>query len=79
MKQENPYKKPIKKFLFLLGLLIISPLVLSIGFKMQRIYTENTGIYLSWGLIILGIILILYTVYFGFKTFQALLNALFRK
>lgn len=79
MKAQNPYEKPIKKFLFLLGLLVISPLVLSIGFKTQRIYTEGIGVYLAWGLLVLGILLILYTVYFGFKTFQALLNVLFRK
>lgn len=77
--ERNPYEKPIKKFLILLGLLIVSPLVLSIGFKAQRIYTESIGVYISWALIILGIFLTLFTVYFGFKTFQSLLTVLFRK
>lgn len=79
MKQRNPYEKPIKKILFLLGLLIVSPLILSIGFKAQRIYNEGFSVYISWFLISLGGILTLFTVYFGFKTFQSLLNVLFRK
>lgn len=73
------YEKPIKKFLLLLALLIVSPLLLNIGFKAQRIYNHGIGIYASWFLITLGIFLTLFTVYFGFKTFQTLLNILFRK
>lgn len=73
------YEKVIIKFLILLGLLIISPFVVSIAFKAQRIYTEGIGMYISWVLIALGIGLLLFTVYFGFKTFQSLLNVLFRK
>lgn len=79
MKQQNQYEKPIKNFLILLGLLIVSPLILSIGFRSQRIYNEGIDTYISWFLIILGISLALFTVYFGFKTFQSLLTALFRK
>lgn len=79
MKHQNLYEKPIKKMLILLGLLILSPLVLSVGFKAQRIYTENSGVYIAWGLIAFGIFLTLFTVYFGFKTFQSLLTVLFRK
>lgn len=73
------YEKVIIKFLILLGLLIISPFVVSIAFKAQRIYTEGIGMYISWVLIALGVSLLLFTVYFGFKTFQSLLKVLFRK
>lgn len=79
MEVKNPYEKPIKKFLILLGLLVLSPLVFAIALKAKRIYTEGIGIYISYILLTLGGFLLVYTVYFGFKTFQSLLNVLFRK
>lgn len=77
--EKSPYEKPLKKLLFLLGLLIISPIVLNIAFKALKIYTENPGILIAYALLSIGIFMILYTVYFGFKTFQLFLDVLFRK
>lgn len=79
MKQKNPYEKVIKKFLVLLGLLFVSPIIFSVAFKAERIYTEGLGVYISYILIALGCSLLIFTVYFGFKTFQSLLDVLFRK
>ncbi|SNR15362.1 DUF6095 family protein [Tenacibaculum jejuense] len=74
---NKSYEKPIKKFLILLSLLVISPVILSLAFRAQRAFTEMPKIIIAYVLLILGILLILYTVYFGFKTFKSLLDTLF--
>ncbi len=69
--------KGFKRLLILLALLIISPLLLTISFKALKIYSEGTSYYISiLGIVISGM-LILYTLYFAFRTFQTLLDALF--
>lgn len=69
----------VKKFLILLGLLILSPIVLSFGIKALKIFTETNKNYIAYILLALGIFLILYTVYYGFKTIKAFLDNLFHK
>jgi len=77
--EQNPYEKPLKRFLILLSLLIISPIILSIAFKALRIYKESPKSLIAYTLIILGVSITLYTVYYGIKTIKVLLNVLFRK
>ncbi|TYP96996.1 hypothetical protein C7447_1059 [Tenacibaculum adriaticum] len=77
--EGSPYEKPLKRLLILLGLLIISPIVLNVAFKALKIYTENPGVLIAYALLVIGICMILFTVYFGFKTFQSFLDVLFRK
>lgn len=79
MEDKNPYEKVIKKFLILLGLLFISPIFFSIALKAKRVYTEGIGMYISIFLIIIGGCLLLFAIYFGFRTFQLLLNTIFRE
>lgn len=68
----------IKKLLFLLGLLIISPITLNVAFKAIRVFKTAPKIYLAYGLLIVGATLIIFTVYFGFKTFKTILNLIFK-
>ena len=79
MHKTKTFDTVVKKFVFLLGLLIMSPIVLSLGFKALRIYTENPKNYIAYVLLTLGVFLILFTVYFGFKTVKAFLDYLFQK
>ncbi len=74
---NKSYEKPVKKFLVLLSLLVISPVVLSLAFRALRSFHEIPKIIIAYILLILGILLVLYTVYFGFKTFKSLLDTLF--
>ena len=69
----------VKRFLILLGLLIFSPIVLSFGFKALRIFTESPKNSIAYILLIIGGFLILFTVYYGFKTIKAFLDNLFQK
>ncbi|MFY7669655.1 hypothetical protein ACOSP6_01070 [Tenacibaculum sp. MEBiC06402] len=76
---EKTYDKPIKNFLILLLLLMVSPLLLSLAFRMVRTYKEMLMALIGYTLLVISIFLILFTVYFGFKSFKTLLNYLFEK
>ncbi|MFY0629301.1 MAG: hypothetical protein JXR05_02900 [Flavobacteriaceae bacterium] len=69
--------KGFKRLLILLLLFIASPIFLSISFKALRIYKKGTPYFFSLVSIVLCSILILYTVYFAFKTFRIILDSLF--
>ncbi|MFD0994028.1 DUF6095 family protein [Tenacibaculum geojense] len=75
----SAYEKPLKKLMALLGLLILSPLVLSVAFKALRAYNTSPGIYIAYLLLFIGASLVLFTVYFGFKTFKSFLDVLFNE
>ncbi|CAI8309640.1 MAG: Uncharacterised protein [Flavobacterium sp. SCGC AAA160-P02] len=69
--------KGFKNLLVLLLLLIFSPLLLTISFKAFKLYKEGFLLYLSIASIILSVGLIFFTLFFAFKTFKTLLDALF--
>ncbi|MCF2873214.1 MULTISPECIES: DUF6095 family protein [unclassified Tenacibaculum] len=79
MTKTTTFDKVVKRFLILLGLLIVSPIVLSIGFKAFRVFTESPKNYIAYTLLTLGGFLILFTVYYGFRTIKAFLDNLFQK
>ncbi|MDC1162503.1 DUF6095 family protein [Tenacibaculum sp.] len=79
MTKSPSFEKGLKQLLILLGLLIFSPIVLSIAFKALKIFTSSPKIYLAYAILTLGVCLILFTIYFGFKTFKTFLDALFNK
>ncbi|WGH75851.1 DUF6095 family protein [Tenacibaculum tangerinum] len=78
MNKPITFETGVKKLVILLGLLIASPIILSLAFKAIRIFKEAPKIYIAYGLLVIGIILLLFTVYFGFKTFKTLLDFLFK-
>lgn len=67
----------LQKLLILLGLLIASPLLLTLSFKVLKLYKEGTLFYISILGVILSSLLIIFTLFFAFKTFKTLLDALF--
>lgn len=69
----------LKKLLTLLLLLIISPIIVSLGVKALRIYTESPQSLIAYTLITIGGIMILFTVYYGFKTFKTILDIIFKQ
>ncbi len=77
--KEALLEKGIKRISILLGLLIISPITLNIGFKALNRFTESPKIYIGYGIVFIGISLLFFTVYFAFKTFKTFLDALFNK
>ena len=69
--------KGFRKLLILLGLLIASPLLLTISFKAIKIYKEGYLFYVCILGIVLSAILTFFTLFFAFKTFKTLIDALF--
>ena len=69
--------KGFRKLLILVGLLIASPLLLTLSFKALKIYKEGSLFFISIAGVVLSSILIFFTLYFAFKTFKTLLDALF--
>ena len=69
--------KGFRKLLILLVLLIASPLLLTISFKAIKIYGDGYLYYVSITGIVLSSMLTFFTLFFAFKTFKTLLEALF--
>lgn len=69
--------KGFRKLLILVGLLIASPLLLTVSFKALKLYKEGSLFYISIAGLVLSSILIFFTLYFALKTFKTLLDALF--
>jgi len=69
--------KGFRKLLILVGLLIASPLLLTVSFRALKLYKEGSLFYISIAGVVLSSILIFFTLYFAFKTFKILLDALF--
>ncbi len=69
--------KGFRKLLILVGLLIASPLLLTVSFQALQLYKEGSLFYISIAGVVLSSILIFFTLYFAFKTFKTLLDALF--
>lgn len=74
---KNLFTKGIQQLGILVLLFITAPITLTMAFKALKKFTESPKIYLAYGLFIFSALLIIFSVYFAFKTFRTLLNALF--
>ena len=75
----NLLRKGLKQLGFLLFLLITSPLLLSVAFKALSLYKEGTERIFSWIFLGISALLMLFTIFFAFKTFRTILNSLFHE
>jgi hypothetical protein len=73
----NLLGKGLRQLGILIFLLIISPISLTMGFKALKKFTESPQKFIAYGIIFIGISLIIFTIFFAFKTFKNLLNAFF--
>ncbi len=71
------------KALIRLGILILlfiaSPIIITMSFKAIDNFTEAPKLYFAYLFFGLGCLLIIFTVYFAFKTFGVLQKAIFGK
>tara|TARA_R110002073_G_scaffold8207_7_gene45950 strand:+ start:58433 stop:58678 length:246 start_codon:yes stop_codon:yes gene_type:complete len=74
----NILSKGLKQLGFLLLLLIASPVLLSMSFKAISIYKEGTQYWLSIVFLIFSSLMMLFTIFFAFRAFRTILNALFQ-
>jgi hypothetical protein len=61
----------------LIFLFILSPISLSIGFKALKKFENTPKEFLSYAILVAAGMIMIYTIYFAFKTFKILLKALF--
>lgn len=68
--------KGLRNLGLLVLLFIASPISLTMSYKAIAIYTD-WKIYLAYTLLFISVLLILFTLYFAFKTFKTLMDAIF--
>ncbi|QOD60792.1 hypothetical protein H9I45_15860 [Polaribacter haliotis] len=73
----NLLGKGLKYLAILVFLFIASPISLTMGFKALKKFENTPNEYLSYLILFLAGILMIFTIYFAFKTFKILLQALF--
>mgnify|MGYP000669295613 CR=1 FL=1 len=75
----NLLGKGLVRLGFLVLLFIISPIVITMSFKAFEKYTGTPEIYLAYVMLVIGCILLIFTVYYAFKTFGLLKKAIFNE
>lgn len=73
----NLLGKGLKNLAILIFLFIASPITLTMGFKALQKFDNTPKVYWSYLIIALAGILIIFTIFFAFKTFKTLLKAFF--
>jgi hypothetical protein len=73
----NLLTKGLKYLGILIFLFIASPILLTIGYKALTKFENTPKEYLSYVILFTAGILMIFTIYFAFKTFKTLLKALF--
>lgn len=73
----NLLAKGLKQLGILITLFILSPVFLTMGFKALKKFPENPQVYIGYTVIFISFLLIIFTIYFAFKTFKTLLNSIF--
>ncbi|MFQ3306118.1 DUF6095 family protein [uncultured Polaribacter sp.] len=73
----NLLGKGLKHLAILLLLFIASPVSLTVGFKALKKFENTPKEMLSYLILGAAAVLIIFTIFFAFKTFKILLNAIF--
>jgi len=73
----NLLGKGLKYLALLLLLFIASPISLTVGFKALKKFENTPKEILSYLILGASAVLIIFTIFFAFKTFKILLNAIF--
>ncbi len=73
----NLLGKGLKHLAVLLLLFIASPVSLTVGFKALKKFENTPKEMLSYLILGAAALLIIFTIFFAFKTFKILLNAIF--
>ncbi|MDA9339681.1 DUF6095 family protein [Polaribacter sp.] len=75
----NLLGKALIRLAILVFLFVISPISLTIAFKAIKLYTEGLAYWLSIIFLISAGCLLIFTIFFAFKTFSKISKAIFNK
>ncbi|SDS13905.1 hypothetical protein SAMN05216503_2092 [Polaribacter sp. KT25b] len=73
----NLLSKGLIRLGILIFLFIITPIIITFGFKALDKFTEAPKLYVAYAIIFIGVALLFFTMYFAFKTFGIIKNAIF--
>jgi len=69
--------KGLKRLLIVIFLFIISPILLTIAFKSLKTYSEGIGNIISYIVLVIASVLILFSIVYAIKTFKIILKSIF--
>ena len=75
----NILGKGLKQLGLLVFLLIASPILLSMAFKAIRIFKDGIQYAFSIAFLVISGLLILFTIFYAFRTFRTILSSLFQE
>ena len=75
----NILGKGLRQLGILVFLLIASPILLSMAFKAIRIFKEGIQYAFSIAFLVVSGLLILFTIFYAFRTFRTILSSLFQE
>jgi len=75
----NILGKGLKQLGLLVFLLIASPILLSMAFKAIRIFKDGIQYAFSIAFLVVSGLLILFTIFYAFRTFRTILSSLFQE
>lgn len=73
----NLLGKALIRLGILVFLFIITPIIITMSFKAIDKFTESPEIYFAYALIIVSAVALIFTIFYAFKTFGILKNAIF--
>jgi hypothetical protein len=75
----NLLSKGLIRLGVLVFLFIATPITITFGFKALDKFTEAPKMYFAYAILLVGLALLIFTIYFAFKTFRIISNSLFNK
>ena len=75
----NLLGKSLIRLGILILLFIVSPIIITMSFKALDKFTEAPNIYFAYLFLAIGFLLVIFTMYYAFKTFGILQKAIFNK
>lgn len=73
----NLLSKGLIRLGILVFLFIATPIIITFGFKALDKFTEAPKMYFAYAILLVGLALLIFTIYFAFKTFGILKDAVF--
>lgn len=73
----NLLGKSLIRLGILVFLFIFTPITITMAFKALDKFTSAPEVYYAYALVLVGIIALIFTIFYAFKTFRILKNAIF--
>ncbi|MFY9241390.1 MAG: DUF6095 family protein [Polaribacter sp.] len=79
MADRELLSKSFIKLGILVFLFILSPIVITMGFKALKLYTESPNFLIAYIILFIGFCLLIFSIFLAFRTFKEIGDAFFKK